>query len=148
MPGRSAITFIRKLPRLPNTRLGLFTTYKIPTGSMFRKMNKELDGRFTGPVLQFKLVLSTHRHWSGSPLKRSLLTLLIWSSVASVLAQEPLGGREIEYSAGTSVLIYQSVYSIDETFALEGCVRGVISGSWGWQASGCFVAWRRAVPKI
>jgi hypothetical protein len=79
---------------------------------------------------------STYAQESGYPLRRSLFTLLIWSSVAPALAQEPYDGRRIEYSAGTSVLIYQSVYSMDETFALEGCVRGVISGPWGWQAGG------------
>ncbi len=34
--------FASKLPKFENKKIGLFTTYKIATGSMFRKMKSEL----------------------------------------------------------------------------------------------------------
>ena len=46
--------FAAKLPSMSNAKLGFFTTYKILTGSMFRKMNKELDGKFANPSLELK----------------------------------------------------------------------------------------------
>ena len=46
--------FAAKLPSMPNAKLGLFTTYKILTGSMFRNMNKALDGKFATPSLELK----------------------------------------------------------------------------------------------
>ena len=46
--------FTAKLPSMPNAKLGLFTTYKILTGSMFRNMNKELAGKFAKHSLELK----------------------------------------------------------------------------------------------
>ena len=46
--------FAAKLPSTPNAKLALFTTYKILTGSMFRNMYKELNGKFTKPSLELK----------------------------------------------------------------------------------------------
>lgn len=46
--------FAAKLPNMPNTKLALFTTYKILTGSMFRNMYKVLDGKFAKPSLELK----------------------------------------------------------------------------------------------
>lgn len=46
--------FAAKLPKMPNAKLALFTTYKILTGSMFKNMFKELDGKFTRASLELK----------------------------------------------------------------------------------------------
>jgi len=48
-PDQPWIDFARALPDLSGTKLGLFTTYKILTGSMFGRMRRELTGR-VGPV--------------------------------------------------------------------------------------------------
>ena len=46
--------FASKLPDMLNAKLALFTTYKILTGSMFRNMNKELEGKFARPSVELK----------------------------------------------------------------------------------------------
>jgi flavodoxin len=46
--------FAEKLPNMPNGKLVLFTTYKILTGSMFRKMQQHLNGRFPQSILELK----------------------------------------------------------------------------------------------
>ncbi len=46
--------FTVKLPNMPDAKIALFTTYKILTGSMFKNMSKQLNGRFIVPPLEFK----------------------------------------------------------------------------------------------
>lgn len=46
--------FAAKLPSMPDVKVGLFTTYKILTGSMFRNMYKQLKGKFATPSLELK----------------------------------------------------------------------------------------------
>jgi len=46
--------FAAKLPSMPDVKVGLFTTYKILTGSMFRNMYKQLKGNFAAPSLELK----------------------------------------------------------------------------------------------
>ena len=46
--------FAAKLPNMPEAKLALFTTYKILTGGMFRKMYKEIEGKFAEPSLEMK----------------------------------------------------------------------------------------------
>jgi flavodoxin len=41
-PERSWVEWTRELPRLERARVGLFTTYKLATGSMFRRMREAL----------------------------------------------------------------------------------------------------------
>jgi flavodoxin len=41
-PDREWIEFAKKLPHMDRVRVGLFTTYKFATGSMFRNMKKHL----------------------------------------------------------------------------------------------------------
>jgi flavodoxin len=48
-PDQPWIAFARDLPSFPNARVGLFTTYKLLTGSMFAKMREHLAGK-TGPI--------------------------------------------------------------------------------------------------
>jgi flavodoxin len=52
-PDQPWIDFVKALPDLSGTRVGLFTTYKILTGSMFGRMRRELGGR-VGPELELK----------------------------------------------------------------------------------------------
>jgi flavodoxin len=46
--------FAAKLPSMPDVKVGLFTTYKILTGSMFRNMYKQLKGKFAAHSLELK----------------------------------------------------------------------------------------------
>ena len=46
--------FAAKLPSMPDVKIGLFTTYKFLTGSMFRKMYKQLKGKYAAPSLELK----------------------------------------------------------------------------------------------
>lgn len=43
-PQKEWIEFVKRLPDLSGKKIGLFTTYKIRTGSMFGKMKKYLAG--------------------------------------------------------------------------------------------------------
>ena len=53
-PEQSWIEFAESLPSKKDTKVALFTTYKILTGSMFRNMYNELKGKFTPPTLELK----------------------------------------------------------------------------------------------
>ena len=53
-PEKKWVEFAKDLPKMPDAKLALFTTYKILTGSMFRNMNKKIKGRFAYPALQLK----------------------------------------------------------------------------------------------
>ena len=44
-PEEPWVRFVRALPDLSTKRVGLFTTYKIATGSMFSRMRRELAGK-------------------------------------------------------------------------------------------------------
>lgn len=44
-PDKNWINFAKSLPSLKGKRVGLFTTYKIATGSLFRKMKKYLKNK-------------------------------------------------------------------------------------------------------
>ncbi len=46
--------FAAKLPSMPSGKLNLFTTYKILTGSMFRKMYQQVNEKFSEPSLELK----------------------------------------------------------------------------------------------
>jgi flavodoxin len=46
--------FVESLPELPGKKAGLFTTYKLATGSMFKKMRKILDQKAIDPVIELK----------------------------------------------------------------------------------------------
>ena len=46
--------FAAKLPSVPDAKVALFTTYKILTGSMFRKMVQQVSDRFSKPSLELK----------------------------------------------------------------------------------------------
>ena len=53
-PENEWVDFAAKLPSMPDVKVGLFTTYKILTGSMFRNMYKQLKGKFEAPSLELK----------------------------------------------------------------------------------------------
>jgi flavodoxin len=46
--------FAGSLPRVPDVRLGLFTTYQLATGSMFKNMYRHLQEKFAAPALELK----------------------------------------------------------------------------------------------
>ena len=53
-PEQIWVDFAQKLPELKNTKIILFTTYKVATGSMFRKMRKHLKCNPSDIVLEVK----------------------------------------------------------------------------------------------
>jgi flavodoxin len=53
-PDKPWVEFARKLPDLSGKKVALFTTYKLATGSMFKKMQKQLKLADNQPVEIFK----------------------------------------------------------------------------------------------
>jgi flavodoxin len=53
-PDKDWVKFARGLPELNGKKTGLFTTYKLATGSMFKKMRKVLYPKGADPVLELK----------------------------------------------------------------------------------------------
>ena len=53
-PDKEWVDFAAKLTSMPGVKIALFTTYKILTGSMFRNMYKQLNGKFATPSLELK----------------------------------------------------------------------------------------------
>lgn len=53
-PDEPWMAFVRDLPALGSVRVGLFTTYKLATGSMFPRMRKALEGRAGRVDLELK----------------------------------------------------------------------------------------------
>ena len=58
-PDRPWVDFTRAMPVITGPRIGLFTTYKLATGSMFAQMRRHLAGR--APVPGFELKSRTGR---------------------------------------------------------------------------------------
>jgi flavodoxin len=53
-PQQDWINFSKKLPNLKNKKVGLFTTYKLATGSMFNKMKLHLKDKIDTDSLELK----------------------------------------------------------------------------------------------
>jgi flavodoxin len=53
-PDQPWIDFAREVPALPGARVGLFTTYRLLTGSMFGKMRSELGDKAAAITLELK----------------------------------------------------------------------------------------------
>ena len=53
-PDRPWVDFVRAMPVLTDPRIGLFTTYKLATGSMFGQMRRHLAGRAPAPALELR----------------------------------------------------------------------------------------------
>jgi hypothetical protein len=53
-PDEPWLAFARDLPRITRARVGLFTTYKLATGSMFAKMRQRLVGKTPAISLELK----------------------------------------------------------------------------------------------
>ncbi len=53
-PEKKWVKFAKTLPDLNGAKTGLFTTYKLATGSMFKKMRKVLTPKSVNPVLELK----------------------------------------------------------------------------------------------
>ena len=53
-PDEPWLAFARDLPALEHPRVGLFTTYKLVTGSMFARMRQALEGKLARVGLELK----------------------------------------------------------------------------------------------
>lgn len=53
-PDKPWVKFAKSLPDLKDKKVGMFTTYKLATGSMFKKMCKHLDGKISENHLELK----------------------------------------------------------------------------------------------
>jgi flavodoxin len=65
-PDRPWNYFAERMPAITEKRVALFTTYKLATGSMFRKMEKKLRGKINSPeaILKSKSRMLTAEHKS------------------------------------------------------------------------------------
>jgi flavodoxin len=71
-PDRPWQHFASRLPDLLGKRMGLFTTYKLATGSMFRRMEAKLKGKIDQPFVRIRSKARTL-----SPAHITLLDALI-----------------------------------------------------------------------
>ena len=69
-PDKPWVEFARKLPDLSGKKVALFTTYKLTTGSMFKKMRKQLKLAENQQVENFK---SKNGSLSGNDKERLLV---------------------------------------------------------------------------
>ncbi|MCU0505431.1 MAG: flavodoxin domain-containing protein [Chloroflexi bacterium] len=53
-PDREWVAFTRMIPTLRHPRVGLFTTYRLATGSMFRRMRRALEPTGAAVTLELK----------------------------------------------------------------------------------------------
>jgi len=53
-PEKRWVDFAKKTPAMHDKKIVLFTTYLIATGSMFKSMQKHLNGKITGVSLKMK----------------------------------------------------------------------------------------------
>ncbi len=53
-PDKKWVKFVNKLPEIKDKKVGLFTTYTIATGSMFRSMEKRLKDKITEVMIELK----------------------------------------------------------------------------------------------
>ena len=53
-PDEPWLAFVRELPAMGQARVGLFTTYKLATGSMFSRMRAALAGKADGIEFELK----------------------------------------------------------------------------------------------
>ncbi|MFH0759496.1 MAG: flavodoxin family protein [Bacteroidota bacterium] len=65
-PDRPWHYFAERMPAITEKKVALFTTYKLATGSMFRKMEKKLRGKINAPeaILKSKSRMLTAEHKS------------------------------------------------------------------------------------
>ena len=53
-PEKIWVEFANKLPDMKNIKVGLFTTYLLATGSMFKNMKKQLEGKASNIIIELK----------------------------------------------------------------------------------------------
>ncbi len=53
-PDEPWLAFARAMPTASGPRVGLFTTYRLATGTMFAKMREALAGRIPAPTVELK----------------------------------------------------------------------------------------------
>ena len=71
-PDKVWVKFAKELPDLKDKKVGLFTTYKLATGSMFKKMKKHLPGKMEQIQVELK-----SKNGSLSEQDKSVLVSLI-----------------------------------------------------------------------
>ena len=65
-PDQPWLAFVREMPETRRARVGLFTTYRLVTGSQFSRMGAALTGKTNPPELELK---SRNGHLSASDEK-------------------------------------------------------------------------------
>ena len=53
-PDKKWVKFVSDLPEFKDKKVGLFTTYNIATGSMFKSMEKKLRGKISEVLIELK----------------------------------------------------------------------------------------------
>lgn len=53
-PDKPWVKFAKSLPNMKDMKVGVFATYKLATGSMFKKMNKHLNGKISENQIELK----------------------------------------------------------------------------------------------
>lgn len=53
-PDKPWVQFAKSLPEMKDKKVGMFTTYKLATGSMFKKMKKHLEGKISENQIELK----------------------------------------------------------------------------------------------
>lgn len=66
-------------------------------------------------------------------MKSFFITIVIIGISCPLFSQEISGESDLEVSTGVSMLLYQSVFSYQESIAFETALRGHIVSSWDWQ---------------
>lgn len=66
-------------------------------------------------------------------MKSLLAIIFIIGSSFPLFSQEVFKKNDFELSTGTSMMLYQSVYSFQQSVAWETAIRGNVSRQWDWQ---------------
>jgi flavodoxin len=73
-PDQPWVDFTRAMPTITRPRIGLFTTYRLLTGSMFARMRGHLEGRTPAPSLELKSRSRTLTETNKRALERFIAT--------------------------------------------------------------------------
>lgn len=66
-------------------------------------------------------------------MKYLIITIVLIGISGPLFSQGNVEHTDIEFSAGASMLVYQSVYSYQASTAFEAAFRGNLTGLWDWQ---------------
>ena len=79
-------------------------------------------------------------------MKSLIIVMMIVCTGCHLSAQEISNQRKLEISSGFSGMLYQSVYSFQESIALETALRGQAIGLWDWQV-GARLGFKPTLPE-